>query len=62
MLELYCHCYAPSKQNLPFFMELVNGVRMITTPNRRDRQAFFQQLENQPDVLCGQKYHADCRV
>ena len=26
MLELYCHCFAPPKKNLPFFMELVNGV------------------------------------
>ena len=26
MLELYCHCFAPSKKTLPFFMELVNGV------------------------------------
>jgi N utilization substance protein B len=26
MLELYCHCFTPSKKNIPFFMELVNGV------------------------------------
>ena len=31
MLELYCSCFAPSKKNLPFFMELVNGV-MIHKP------------------------------
>jgi len=26
MLELYCRCFSPSKKNLPFFLELVNGV------------------------------------
>jgi N utilization substance protein B len=26
MLELYCRCFAPPQKNLPFFLELVNGV------------------------------------
>ena len=32
MLELYCRCFSPSKKNLPFFLELVNGV-MRHRPN-----------------------------
>ncbi|MDF1593630.1 MAG: transcription antitermination factor NusB [Desulfobacterales bacterium] len=42
MLELYCHCFAPSKKNLPFFMELVNGV----TNNKLQIDGIIERFSN----------------